>query len=46
MMAESLGTVFSERPGSIKTNAILFVCVENTFRSVLSVELFNSNSPA
>jgi len=27
------------------TNTILFVCVENTFRSVLSEELFNSKAP-
>ena len=27
------------------TNTILFVCVENTFRSVLSEELFNSRAP-
>lgn len=26
-------------------NAILFVCVENTFRSVLSEEIFNSKAP-
>lgn len=26
-------------------NTILFVCVENTFRSVLSEELFNSKAP-
>ena len=26
-------------------NTILFVCVENTFRSVLSEELFNSRAP-
>lgn len=29
----------------ITTNTILFVCVENTFRSVLSEELFNSKAP-
>jgi arsenate reductase len=29
----------------ITTNTILFVCVENTFRSVLSAELFNSKAP-
>jgi arsenate reductase (thioredoxin) len=27
------------------TNTILFVCIENTFRSVLSEELFNSRAP-
>jgi len=27
------------------TNTVLFVCVENTFRSVLSEELFNSRAP-
>jgi arsenate reductase len=27
------------------TNTILFVCVENTFRSVLSEEIFNSKAP-
>jgi len=27
------------------TDTILFVCVENTFRSVLSEELFNSKAP-
>lgn len=27
------------------TKTILFVCVENTFRSVLSEELFNSKAP-
>ncbi len=27
-------------------NTVLFVCVENTFRSVLSEELFNSKAPA
>lgn len=27
------------------TNTILFVCVENTFRSVLSEELFNASAP-
>lgn len=30
---------------SLSTNTILFVCVENTFRSVLSEELFNSRAP-
>ena len=28
------------------TNTVLFVCVENTFRSVLSEALFNSREPA
>lgn len=33
-------------PGSGSlTSTILFVCVENTFRSVLSEELFNSKAP-
>ncbi len=27
------------------TNTILFVCVENTFRSILAEELFNSRAP-
>ncbi len=27
------------------TSAILFVCVENTFRSILAEELFNSKAP-
>jgi arsenate reductase (thioredoxin) len=29
-----------------ETKTILFVCVENTFRSVLSEEIFNSKAPA
>ena len=28
------------------TNTVLFVCVENTFRSVLSEEIFNSRAPS
>ena len=31
--------------GENPTNTILFVCVENTFRSVLSEEIFNSKAP-
>lgn len=29
----------------VPTRTVLFVCVENTFRSVLSEELFNSRAP-
>ena len=31
--------------GQRDTNTILFVCVENSFRSVLSEEIFNSKAP-
>ena len=30
---------------AVTTGTILFVCVENTFRSVLSEELFNARAP-
>jgi len=34
-----------DRPAAGPPRTVLFVCVENTFRSVLSEELFNSRAP-
>ena len=37
--------IISDQAVAPPTNTILFVCVENTFRSVLSEELFNAKAP-
>ena len=41
-----LANLFATRTSVLSVGTVLFVCVENTFRSVLSEALFNAIAPA